>query len=234
MNNNVLQIKFKERINKRSSLDYDNIECWQIAEAFNKAQIEWVRRQIRGINQKKEGDESTKMSIDDLQILLNPIPIPITGTQRGDYFLTEVLPDDYLYYKSVNADAKTDCCPIRPLRVYLGEVANEPDYLRDMHKKPSAKWGHTFATISGNRIKIFTQNEFEIANSSLYYYRKPREISFTNCVSMSTGAPTLDVESEFKDDIVEIIIDEACSILAGDIESLNQYQREKQQGINNT
>ena len=36
---------------------------------------------------------------------------------------------------------------------------------------------------------------------------------------------TLDVESEFKDDIVELIIDEAVSILAGDIESVNQSSR---------
>jgi hypothetical protein len=38
----------------------------------------------------------------------------------------------------------------------------------------------------------------------------------------------VNVICEFKDDIVEILIDEACSILAGDIESMNQYQREKQ------
>jgi hypothetical protein len=33
------------------------------------------------------------------------------------------------------------------------------------------------------------------------------------------------VECEFKDDIVEVIIDEAVSIIAGDIESGNQFSR---------
>ena len=36
---------------------------------------------------------------------------------------------------------------------------------------------------------------------------------------------TQEVESEFKDDIIELIIDEAVSILAGDIESGNQFTR---------
>ena len=34
----------------------------------------------------------------------------------------------------------------------------------------------------------------------------------------------VDVECEFKDDIIELIIDEAVKILAGDIESHNQQQ----------
>ena len=51
MTNATLQIKFKQRLNKIASNDYDNIECWQIIEAFNKAQISWCRRQLHGTNQ---------------------------------------------------------------------------------------------------------------------------------------------------------------------------------------
>jgi len=38
----------------------------------------------------------------------------------------------------------------------------------------------------------------------------------------------VDVESEFKDDIVELIIDEAASLLAGDINEVNQALRGKE------
>jgi hypothetical protein len=38
----------------------------------------------------------------------------------------------------------------------------------------------------------------------------------------------VDVECEFKDDIVELLIDECCSIIAGDIEALIQQARETQ------
>ena len=48
--NATIEIKVKERLNKLSSNDYDNLECWQIIEAFNKAQVEWCRRQLHGYN----------------------------------------------------------------------------------------------------------------------------------------------------------------------------------------
>ena len=50
MLNSTITIKMKQRINKLDSQDYDNIECWQVVEAFNKAQVEWSRRQLHGIN----------------------------------------------------------------------------------------------------------------------------------------------------------------------------------------
>jgi hypothetical protein len=70
MNNVTLQIKLKQRLNKIDSQDYDNIQSWEISEAFNKAQIEWVRRQLAGTNMRQEGDEMSKRRIDDLEILL--------------------------------------------------------------------------------------------------------------------------------------------------------------------
>lgn len=225
MNNNVLQIKIKERLNKLASLDYDNLECWQIVEAFNKAQLEWTRRQVHGNNLRKEGDESTKMLIDDLQILL--VEQNVTGTKRTTYFETDPLPGDYLYYKRLSAESKTECCANRSLLCYLAEVADVDNLMVDPFKKPSAEWGETFITLQGNRIRVYTNNEFEVVNPKLTYYRKPRTISFANCVDPATGATTVNVESEFKDDIVELIIDDTASILAGDMELFNQYQRGK-------
>lgn len=225
MNNNVLQIKIKERLNKLASLDYDNIECWQIAEAFNKAQIEWVRRQVHGNNLRKEGDESTKMLIDDLQLLL--VEQNLTGTMQDRYFETGVIPANYLYFKSLNAKSKTECCPDRWVSCYLAEVADVSNLIVDPFRKPSAEWGETFATMMGNRFRIFHADEFEVVGPKLTYYRKPRTVSFLGCVDPATGNPTANVESEFKDDIVELIIDETAAILAGDMELFNQYQRGK-------
>lgn len=225
MNNNLLQIKIKERLNKLASQDYDNLKCWQIAEAFNKAQLEWVRRQVHGNNQRKEGDESTKMLIDDLQLLL--VQVNLTGTKKDFYFETQIVPPNYLYFKSLNAQSKTECCPNRWMSCYLAEVADVSSLLVDPFRKPSAEWGETFATMQGNRYRIYHNNEFDVTNPRLTYYRLPRKVSFLNCTDPETGAPQTNVECEFKDDIVEMIIDEAASILAGDLELFNQYQRNK-------
>ena len=70
MNNDILQLKIKQRLNKLASNDYDNLEAWQIIEAFNKAQLEWVRRQLHASNVFREGDEGSKRRIDDLQNLV--------------------------------------------------------------------------------------------------------------------------------------------------------------------
>jgi hypothetical protein len=42
MNNATIQLKIQQRLNKLASSDYDNIECWQIVEAFNKGQVSCV------------------------------------------------------------------------------------------------------------------------------------------------------------------------------------------------
>lgn len=233
MNNNLLQIKIKERLNKLASLDYDNIECWQIAEAFNKAQLEWTRNQVHGNNQRKEGDESTKMLIDDLQVLLTPATLTTASKEDGKYFLTSSIPDNYLYYKRLSVKAATECCASRDLVVYLAPAADVDNLLLDALKSPSAEWGETFAVMSNNKFEVYADGKFTVPSATLTYYRKPREVSFTGCINPSTGATSTNVECEFKDDIAELIVDEACSILAGDMELFNQYQRTKQTAQSN-
>jgi hypothetical protein len=231
MNNNVLQIKIKERLNKLASMDYDNLECWQIAEAFNKAQIEWVRRQVHGNNATREGDESSKMLIDDLQRLLTDVAHP--GVQKEVFFESATLPADYLFFKRFTVKAKKECCPDRRIVAYLAEEADVDNLLFDHFRRPSFEWGETFATLGGNRAHIYTDNEFEVTELRLVYYRKPVMISFTGCVDIATGNPTTNVECEFKDDVVELLIEETCLILAGDIESPLQIQRNTNNVIRN-
>ena len=112
MQNSVLVIKVKQRLNKLDSQDYDNIECWQVVEAFNKAQVEWVRRQLHGINPYKEGDEQTNRRKDDLQALL--ISTPLSVVDR-DIFYQSNLPADYLFcgapvHKSCLCEAHYKIC----------------------------------------------------------------------------------------------------------------------------
>lgn len=225
MNNTTLQIKFRSRLNKLASNDYDNIECWQIVESFNKAQIEWCRKQLHGTNPYREGDEMSKRRIDDLQILLTTQPL--TGTNHTDHFLGTNFPVNYLEYKRVDTDATNECCKDKPrsMTVYLSEVANVDLIMRDPLKRPDFEWGETFCTMSSNMIKIY-RRDFDVINPKLSFYRKPRNIEILACADPYTNVvSTADIDSEFKDDIVELIIDEAVSIIAGDINDANQYIR---------
>ena len=223
MLNSTIEIKIKQRLNKLDSQDYDNIECWQIVEAFNKAQVEWSRRQLHGINMVKEGDEESNRRKDDLQVLLATEPLAVTNQQ---VFYTGPIPDNYLQWKRVDTFAKSECCGNRRMTVYLAEEANVNQLLRDKAKQPSFEWAETFATLKNNFVNIYTNNEFSIESASLTYYRQPVKIQINGCVDPYTGVQsTTEVECEFKDDIIELIIDEAASILAGDIESGNQFSR---------
>jgi hypothetical protein len=223
MLNSTIEIKIKQRLNKLDSQDYDNIECWQIVEAFNKAQVEWARRQLHGMNVMKEGDEGSTRRKDDLQVLLSRQELNLTD--KEEYYFGD-LPNNYLQWKRVDVYAKKDCCDKRRMTVYLAQEGDVNILLRDKGKQPNFDWAETFATLIGNTTHIYTNNEFEIQSADLIYYRQPIKIQIDGCVDPYTSVQsTTNVECEFKDDIIELIIDEAVSILAGDIESGNQFSR---------
>lgn len=232
MNNQILQLKIKQRLNKLDSNDYDNIEPWQIIEAFNKAQIQWVRRNLHGFNRNQEGDEGSKRRIDDIQILL--VDQVLTGTERALFFESSSLPLDYLEYKRVTIQAQSDCCPADTMIVYLAEEANVDELLKDQFRKPSFEWRETFCTLFDDTIRIYTNGEFSVINPTLTYYRKPVYIQIAGVEDPYTGTVSaVDVPCEFRDDITEVLIDECVAVLAGDIESMNQLQIAKQSVENN-
>jgi hypothetical protein len=226
MNNTTIQIKIKERLNKLDSQDYDNFECWQIVEAFNKAQIEWVRRQLVGNNILRQGDEQSNRKIDDLMIMLKSEDLAFTYGDK--YVITEALPDDWMEFKRIDVKAVSKCCnEEKDMVVYLAEEANVSVLLNDFLRKPSFEWRETFATMMENKIKVFTNDEFEVKNIKYTYYKYPIRIQILGCADPYTlQTSTEEVECEFPDDVVEVLVDSAASILAGDIESFNQYTRE--------
>tara|TARA_B110000503_G_scaffold143185_1_gene243097 strand:- start:3348 stop:4049 length:702 start_codon:yes stop_codon:yes gene_type:complete len=225
MLNSTILLKVRLRLNKLASNDYDNIMDWQIVEAFNKGQVDWCRRNLHGTNIKQEGDEQSTSRVDDLQVLLSSYDMIVND--RKTYYESVDLPFDYLRWKRVSTDAKSECCPARPMVVYLAEQANLNELLRDHNKKPNFEWGETFATFKGNKIQLYTNGEFEIVDPQLVYYRQPVRIQMAGVKDPYSGiTPANDVESEFKDDLIELFVDECAKIIAGDIESQLQMQRQ--------
>ena len=227
MNNTILQLKVRQRLNKLSSNDFDNIECWQIVEAFNKGMVEWCRRNLRGKNPEQEGDEQSTGRIDDLEKLL--IYTPKLNLNNRQLFFETVndKPADYLRYKRFDANATTeDCNEPRRLNIYLGNESDLNILLDDSNKKPSFAWGETFGTFVNNKMRVYTNGEFDVQDFKLVYYRQPRKIEINGCKDPYSGViPTADVECEFTDDLTEVLIDECVTVIAGDIESLLQMKR---------
>lgn len=226
MNNNLFQIKIKQRLNKLASLDYDNLECWQIAEAANKAQLEWMRRQLYAINVRKEGEEQSSGLVDDLQRFMKHEQVSMVDK---DIYYTGDIPKDYLHYVRTDVFGEKECCPRRRMTIYEVEEANISIILNDKNRQPSFEWAETVSTLINNKLRVYTNGEFKIPECYLVYYRKPKEIQFSGCVDPKTGNVfSADQECEFNDDVAEVIADNTAMILAGDIESVTQYQREQQ------
>lgn len=200
--------KIDLRLNKSASADYDNIWGFAKEEAFNKAVSEWVRRQKRGKNQTREGDEETTTRVDDLQLLLKDETL--TSVNKGIYNETSKVPSDYLYFKRVTPYVTKGTCKNVTIKSSLREEANV-DELRTM---PSFDFEETFHTIINNRVRLYHNNDFSVIKIILTYYRKPKLYDFKKSSAII----------EFKDDVCEMLVDEACAILASDMESFNAKQ----------
>ncbi len=199
--------KIDLRLNKGASSDYDNLWSYQKQEAFNKAVNSWVRRQFHGKNVTQEGDEETTIRVDDLQILLKVDNI--TVRDKGDFYQSNRLPTDYLYYKRVTPYVSKGNCTGVKIKSHLKEEANVDDLLPTL---PSFEFEETFHTLINNKVHLYTAKKFTVDKVELTYYRKPKVYNFKK----------LSDNIEFKDDIADILVDEACKIIASDIESLNQ------------
>ena len=224
MNNLTIELKLKERLNKLDSNDYDNIHRWKIVEAFNKGTVDWCRRQLHGTNAHKTGDEQSKRRIDDLQVLLRGHKLILD--KEDCYYGSTNWPVDYFEYKRVNFTGCTKCCEAsKGWVIYLVEEENIDILLRDVNKKPNFAWRTTLVTLMANTVKIWTNNEFEVSEAVLTYYKQPRRIEMLGVSYPYTGdVSTAEVISEFKDDIVEVLIDEAVKIISGDMEYLASIQ----------
>jgi hypothetical protein len=223
MDNLTIKLKIQQRLNKLASQDYDNIQDWQIVEAFNKGTVDWCRRQLHGTNLKQTGDEQTKRRIDDLQVLLREYDL--TMLKKDCFYGSDNWPQNYFEFKRVSFKANTDCCTSNKFIVYLAEEENVDILLRDPLRKPNFDWRTTFLTLANNTVKIWTNNEFDVSESTLHYYKQPRRIEMLGVANPYTGVPsTVEVTSEFKDDIVELVIEEAVKILAGDHENIASNQ----------
>lgn len=212
-------IKAGLRLNKSDTNDYDNLWTDVVQEAWNKAKIEWVRRQIRGKNQTQEGDEESKDRVDDLQVLLKNKQISASSYK---VYSESSIPDDYFYYKRVSPLCSKDECLNKILKSTLEEEANVDVLLND--KTPSWKFEETFNTLIGNKIRVYHNSEFICKEIKLTYYRKPKYDKIDRVAENII---------EFKDDVCEMIIDEMVKILASDIESINQKNLSQERVENN-
>lgn len=238
MTNQLLQAKLEQRTNKLSSTDYGNIEPWMKSEAVNKAQMEWVRRQLEGINQEKVGNEGSIRRIDDLQQLLVTWPGSFAPQSNNLYWQSTAWPVNYMEWCRIDASCQDSCktCPPRRFKdIFMGNEADVNQYLSNVDTAPNYAWATTFATIANNSFKIWSNNKFDIVNPLVSFYRVPNTIVFIGSLDPYTNTiSAVDIPCEFPDNITEIIIDLAAAILSMDIDDNQKNSQLVQRAEHNT
>ena len=214
--------KIALRLNKLYSLDYDNIDLYKIEEAVNKAVNDVIRRNLKGNNQKREGDEETSFIVDDYAILLTTEKLAPTNKEL---FAEIVIPENYRYFKRLTPIVKKGNCNNNRIVSVFIEEANVDVYLNDFNSQPSFDFEETFHTELGNTFKVYHNNDFEITSVELTYYKDPDYIKIVNANNS--------VKWQFKDDLCELIIDEAVKNIAGDTENVSTYQLAEKRIENN-
>lgn len=201
------------RLNKLYSQDYNDIDLYKLEEAANKAVDDVVRRLIKGNNQKREGDEETSSRIDDIAVLLKSKPLVI---KDNGIFTEGKIPDDYRYYKRLTPIVSKESCKDIRIKSSFLEEANVDDFLIDYSSQPSFDFEETFHTQVGKVFRIYHNNDFNIDEVILLYYRNPKYLGLESEDKTTVW--------EFKEDLCEVFVDEAVKIIAGDTENVIQHQ----------
>jgi hypothetical protein len=204
----------KQRLQKQDTNTNSNFLDEEFEDALNKAKDDWIRRQHHGFNQFKEGDENTEQRVDDLQILLTNKNISVN--EKGLFVETEKIPSNYRYYKRLTPIVSKGNCKKVTIKSFLVEESNVDDYLKDWTFRPSFDFEETFHTMLSNKFRVYHNNDFQVNEVTLTYYREPLKIS---CLKRD-----YDKVWEWKDDVARMIISEAVKILAGDIENVTAYE----------
>ena len=208
MTSAIAMSRIQQALEKQDSEFNANLTYWDFEDALNKGLSDWIRRQIHGGNQYLEGSEETTMRVDDLQILLMEKSLKVrNNSQFAD---TDTIPSNYRYYNRLTVYASKDGCESITIPSMFIESANVNEYLHNWNFSPSFDFEQCFHIMLNSKFRIFHGNDFKVNKVLLTYYRHPVKI---RCEKIF-----LDEKWEWKDDVAEVIIDEAIKILSAAIE----------------
>lgn len=204
-------IQIQNALNKLHSNDYVNIELWKMQEALNTAASRFTRRRM-------PSKDKDSLSTEDISILLKETPL--SGSDKGQYFQSHLLPKDYFGLSRITVIAQKGNCSRRICSDWI-EDGNADKYLEDWTTQPSFDFEQVFHVLSGSRIKAYHGGDFAIKELELSYYRKPQYIQMPGA-PLPDGNTGKDMTWEWKDDIADLIIEEAVWILSGNTGDYNR------------
>ena len=206
--------RVKQALEKQDTEYNLHLNNFDYEDGFNKALNDLIRRLFHGGNVYKESAEETTMRVDDLQILLVEKSLKVRHNKM--FAETDNIPSNYRYYNKLSVLSSNGKCSNILIPSTFIENANVDHYLTHWNLSPSFDFEQTFHVMLNNKFRVYHNNDFKIDKVFLSYYRNPLKIK--------CDIGVLDEIWEWKDDLAELIIDEAVKLLSGNIEHTSAYQ----------
>lgn len=131
-------------------------------------------------------------------------------------FLFE-LPEDFFEFVNVSAIFGSGGCSAKDFHLWEAKQENVNELTSDENNKPSYDYRETFYTVGQDGVNIYTDG-FDVKSATLTYYRYPVQVDISGYLH-SDGTQSSDVDPEFDDKIVNIIlnmVEKAFALNEGD------------------
>lgn len=177
-----LHYGFRRRANKVESLQNRNFLVEQIDDYLNEALIIYVKEMSRLFEVNQE-------YIDNLRQLVKSEQQALISNTTNMYVEANLPLDYYKLVKKYAIAIRDNCSDQRRMRLYSIQADDEENMLVDPLYKPSFVWGETAYRLIDNKIKIWTNSDFNINEVIIdYIYKHPR---LGNPIDSRNGTYTL-------------------------------------------
>ncbi len=226
-----LLYKIDLKLNKLATSIHQSIQLEDKILALNEAQIRLIKSKVHDLPNRPMGLDSSRKKYEDVQILME-IEKPITVTKDSKSKTNRwfsVVPTDpkYMFFVDAFILAEKLDCKNRRVDLRIVKHSDITTYLNNTHYKPSFEYQETLATISKDKIEIYTDGTFTPEKTYLSYIRYPQKIDYTGYEDFN-GVPSIRQDCELADYLEDELVDLAVQELAMSTENVPAVDFSKQ------
>lgn len=211
----LVYYKIISKLNKLSTNNEQDVPPHIVVQTFNEEQLHYIEEKFHQF-------EHNKVRTDELQKLI--VYKTLSETKTEDNFTSVKLPEDYFHYVDSVSLVNSDSCREVELYNWLVEESNVNVMRFDPLWSPNIDWRETLVTLSDNKLKVWTNDEFIVSDVKVSYIRYPKPVNIKDGFADLNGDINQDINPEFEGVILEEIIDRVVNNLAATINDANRYQ----------
>lgn len=211
-----------DRLNKLNTNANKEITIQAFIRAMRKATLHYVRDRIKF-------GEATKTIVEDVQRLLVSFETT-TFVDKGTY-QEMTLPENWFRYGRLETIME-DC---DNLVVYANfvEETNINQYVAGTTTETDPQWQECLVSIQDKKLRLYKNRSTpkSFVKVSGTYYRVPTLVNMDDNFNDINDVPTVNIDSDFEHDQLQLILDLTAQILASDIEDVERLKTIQQSTI---